>query len=108
MIDVAPLAEFLFARIAETKAAAEQVDADHWDTDFSGWMYPDVAELMGKFSPARVVADCDAKRLLVEVLLPIVDLGLIIGYGSESAVTALRTLGTSYVDHPDYDAEWRL
>ena len=86
-MDVVTITEFLLARIAEDEAGARAVvgDRNAWDTpewDASRW------------SPWRVLDECEAKRRLV---------------GDEwyEDPETLRILAAIYSDHPDYRDEWR-
>ena len=100
------LTAFLLARIAEDAAAAENVLADrppgaspNWDMDAGYW------------GPARVLAECEAKRRIVARcdyattdefgsdydLAPRYDLGL----------EVLQALALPYADHPDCREEWK-
>ena len=107
------LTEFLLARIAADEAAADDVDWDDYNP---------------LHQPARVLAECEAKRRIVErerwkpphgmdcdghpgAWMPHGDYGA--GYcmwgaehdGEQSAT--LRDLAAVYADHPDYRNEWR-
>lgn len=96
--------EFLLARIAEDEAVARVAIAENGgDLDSPGpkdWelhaddYYPTV-----DISPARVLAECEAKRLLVEYEAQWHD-PLIPSF-------VLRVLVLPYADHPDYLPEWR-
>jgi hypothetical protein len=103
------LTDFLLARIAEDEAAAR-----HRDTVTFGAERRRVANeaLHDPFDPARVLAECEAKRRIVDYREQV---------ASESAATgvpifeaqlsaydaALRALAVPYAEHPDYRDEWR-
>ena len=123
------LAEFLLARIAEDEAVAQA--ASH-----GGWIGP---ESMGAFEggdtvyidPARVLAECEAKRRIVELHAPVIPVSPFSKCGHpgcdqshsekrlppacptcptsdvDGACETLYTLAIPYVDHPDYRDEWR-
>ena len=102
------LTEFLLARIAEDKARAD----DAWKAVDNGaivWdrIHPDVRAAM--WAPARVLAECEAKRRIVNRWAD--------SFGQWNATQAdaaraqkdstLRLLALPYADHPDYDEKWR-
>ena len=139
------LTEFLLARIAEDEETARAADGPRWfhhdkvvtfeafgpdsgwvdasspisvDTRANGWH-------IVRWSPARVLAECEAKRQIVEMALH-----LIASFDDVDAEDAVRsggrqlwpdvnrrershawgrlaTLATVYADHPDYDEEWK-
>lgn len=88
------LTEFLLARIAEDEAAAERVLLDYGGGDLESL-------------EARVLAECEAKRRIVDRYS---DDAIWPDYqgGYESATEdAVRDLAAVYADHPDYDDAWR-
>jgi hypothetical protein len=100
---VVTLTEFLLARIAEDEARASEKGIDdppggHLDlvTDCDC----DEDHLPNYFlavKPARVLAECQAKRQLVTRVA-----------GNEDMLGAfLRDLSWPYANHPDYDQSWR-
>lgn len=128
------LADFLLARIAEDEATARAAAADvitmgrsdgqTWharDYEYegigvNGW--PDegksggertpVTDQITAWSPARVLAECEAKRRIVArhaVCAPNYDEGNRL----ETRVLdwTMRLLALPYADHPDYDESWR-
>jgi hypothetical protein len=120
------LDEFLLARIAEDKRIAvdaaaargkEKWTADGLTPDLSG----PAAEHAARFGPARVLAECSAKRSTVLACREIrPDLGFL---GSrphgmadfplaphdqhQLAALTLSLLALPYADHHDYRPEWR-
>lgn len=126
------LTDFLLARIAEDEAVAKAAIEDDGGEDegFSGqYGYltgrtgspldhkpsfgDDAARLITRFAvPARVLAECKAKRQVVELYR---------GVSKDARETrdelccageaylhdALRVLALPYADHPDYRNEWR-
>jgi hypothetical protein len=72
------ITDFLAARIDEDEALAETFSPDSFPQ-----LYP---------SPARVLAECEAKRRLIQVYND--------GY-------AVRVVAAVYADHPDWCEEWR-
>lgn len=116
------LTEFLLARIAEDKKAA---------TKILGYLrsYEVIDVLLSRTEnavttservpitpPARVLAECEAKRRIVEqaswtgpkdslrdrLLGPAADEAY-----RQGIMTALRLLSVPYADHPDYLPEWK-
>jgi hypothetical protein len=106
------LAEFLLARIAEDEAisrgVAEPLSPDEtFDVRFrtyeSDHTQGDSAHVR-RFDPARVLAECEAKRRIIEQSRRWLD----DGEGGETVATeALLQFGTVYADHPDYRQEWK-
>jgi len=135
------LAEFLETRIAENEAAASQIGGQHWwaaghpadswivASDEGPVVYnegaPTEAEAahMARWDPARVLAECEAKRRIVEWHPAVSGTGRdgepVIGcancIGSEDGQSftiagpclTLRLLALPYADHPDYQPEWK-
>lgn len=128
---MASIAEFLEARIAEDEALAQAAIEDDCGQDGG---FEDAFELLtagpekagplahvprfGKASariivwatPRRVLAECAAKRAIIEhwedpesfgPLPDDVDAGHAMG-----VETAFRALAAVYADHPDYQEEW--
>lgn len=97
------VADFLLARIAEdeTAAATAQLEFAH-----AGY---------GCYGPARVLAECAAKRAIIESLTNTaaahaneVSLGqkLVLAGMDTGLRIALQTLTLPYREHPDYDEDW--
>ena len=120
------LADFLLARIAEDEAAAREIPAGTWeDATQASWRYDHVF----RWSPERVLADCAAKRAIVE-MHALMDGGDpdSFPYESEDGRTVwpgcvicdgdstprrlgcdtVRHLAAPYADHPDYDPTWKV
>ncbi len=83
------LVRFLFERIAEDEAAARRAH---------GARVPP-----GLFGPGRVLADCAAKRGIVELQRA----DLMDDPDDWRADEILRLLALPYADHPAYQPEWR-
>lgn len=109
------LTDFLLARIAEDEADARQleVDLERWDHERAvngadGTQGSVVAATLrgGAFDPARVLAECEARRRIVEAFERAEANGVDseMGYG---LVVALELLALPYADHPDYREEWK-
>jgi len=130
------IVEFLLARIARDEALAEAAidDHPHWlamGHDLyqyeggvsSGYLAvdrraPQGVEHIANWDPARVLAECQAKRAIIELadeasgLDASVDLDRAVGprdFDAEPYVgdVILRQLAAVYADHPDYQPEWR-
>lgn len=100
------LTEFLLARIAEDEAAARRAIAgDVNELPFIACQCGRKIHL-GVSSPARVLAECEAKRRVAEDYGP----GAYFN-GSDPmdrlAYRWLCLLAEPYADHPDYRQEWR-
>jgi hypothetical protein len=94
------IAEFLLARIAEDEALVEKAR----ERNLPFWGDQLTARYVDRFSPARVLTECEAKRRIVE-LCNVDELVL----GSSPWWTrwpVLQALALPYSDHPDYRAEW--
>jgi len=105
------LTEFLTDRIAEDEAEAHVFDwAEPGEYEASD------VEASGEYvtiymAPSRLLAECEAKRRIIEVHLS--------GdawcdhcsggehRGNPDACPTLRLLALPYADHPDYDETWR-
>jgi len=118
------LTEFLLARIAEREAKARallrdleaQIEEEDFGPDERGpftparmlsaqlWAHYDGQTRRRSFArgqqiatladPGRVLAECEAKRSIVELI-------------SSPGPQALRLLALPYADHPDYLPEWK-
>jgi hypothetical protein len=102
------ITSFLLARIADTEAIARRVQA--------------VGSCEPAYDPARVLAECEAKRRIVALHWDIeqvvedetADEGLRIAPGGECAechhkthpCPTLRALTSVYTSHPDYNPDW--
>jgi len=115
------LIEFLLARIADDEAYARNAFGDHndvvpeWSEIWSGAVNiggnavdgpellltndSQVSRHIERWDPARVLAECEAKRRIVEELRE--------AFGSRRVGLIFRQLALPYADHPDYDERWR-
>jgi hypothetical protein len=99
---------FLLARIAEDEAVARTAAEQNWAwRTMSGVVVADRSTF-----PARVLAECDVKRRLVEAVQYLAGLPERMtmpdaksAYMLEEAIQAMAAI---YADHPDYREEWRL
>ena len=89
------LTDFLLARIAEDEATARYELGDLMADR------PDVYSALGGADPARVLAECEAKRRIVDAAC------LDVWEGHPLSDSALMALAAVYADHPDFDESWR-
>lgn len=96
------LTEFLLARIEEDEGAARSVASDDgWYDDASAGLHH------ARWTTARVLAECEAKRRIVERYSDNASSPDFQG-GYESGIEdALRALALPHAGHPDYDEAWR-
>lgn len=99
------LTDFLLARIAEDEAEARKAGSfTPWDRTFERDNYGHLL-----VQPARVLAECEAKRRIVDLCednLRDLSAG---GTGRRQFSSyALQILALPYADHPDFREEWRL
>lgn len=109
------LTEFLLARIAEEHALAEETlaagHARYGEENYDGVQHrtayePDDGWLLT--SPLRVLAECEAKRRIVEhAAANPMTWGSYSGDWDFAFDFVLPELAEVYSDHPDYQAEWR-
>lgn len=98
------LSEFLLARIAEDEEAQRSE---------SGWGRCDAPESY-HWGPARVLAECEAKRRIVEDAIhqrQWIDSDPGAGDGGKGRLycydDVVAILALPYADHPDYDESWK-
>ena len=121
------LTEFLLARIAEDEAdarlAMQHFKTGEWTHDGSiyaghemdevvDWVYNEAWAHIARHDPARVLAECEAKRRIVELHgpdQPYCDLNFSNADHAyfEGPCQNLQLLALPYADHPDYREEWR-
>lgn len=118
------LTEFLLARIVEDETVAREIAAEmvRVADQYRPGMAPDPDDMgIHAFEdgrntpavivgPARVMAECEAKRRIVAEHPQFVDADF--SYcetceRSTSPCSTLRILALPYADHPDYRPEWR-
>jgi hypothetical protein len=91
------ITEFLEARIAEDEERAgsgwARLGDTRWETDNYGRNF---------LTPSAVLAECAAKRKLVEMHTTCND----VSYGDASTYPEMRALAAIYADHTDYDPIW--
>lgn len=116
------LTEFLLARVAEDEAVAGETHGEHrWiepdDIHGDSWVITEGdVEFVAYMTPDRVLAECEAKRRIVEMHKPyrrIIGVGCDVCIGSapfpfpDHPCPTLRLLALPYAGHPDYDEEWK-
>jgi hypothetical protein len=123
------LAGFLLARIAEDEAVALEAGGEDWEQadgrkvrwlrnggNAHGWVafvdLPTATAHIARHDPARVLAECEAKRRIVEYAEMLNGQaahqgGEVAGYHATGLGIAIRLLAEPYATHPDYRAEWR-
>jgi len=127
------LSDFLLARIADDERAAqsewdwmiERHGPDFWSTGEgavmdSEWSLETDRDATLHVSPRRVLAECGAKRRIVELhreeLIERLDDefpgtpydALCVVDNDDFPCTTLRLLALPYAEHPDYDPEWKV
>jgi hypothetical protein len=117
------LTEFLLARIAEDEALAEVATPGQWERD-SGWSITAPApegwsghlvvvetkqrndsEFIARHGPTRVLAECEAKRRLIESAIEVIRCGGPIA--AHRGKLILYAMAFPYADHADYQEEWK-
>lgn len=104
------LTDFLLARIAEDEAVASYAATRGapTDTDFGGWWLGHYRHA-NRWSPARVLAECAAKRRIVKRCADTLAVdGWEYDDAPELAEATLYDLALSYTDHADYRERWKL
>ena len=98
------LTEFLLARIAEDEAVAQDHAPEEYPDGVAvgvfGWSDMELLTI----NPARVLAECAAKRRIVERADRMTDDDEF----EQDGWRLLGTLASVYADHPDYRQEWAL
>jgi len=120
------ITEFLLARIAEDEAVAQETMrravADPYTDAAEVTLYSNEAASSGSpivaATPARILAECEAKRRIVELYMAAevrTDMDTFLPEGADwilgrrwGAGYAARALAQPYADHPDFDPAWRI
>lgn len=109
-----PLADFLIARVDEDAQIARFVkwDSPTEDEQFCAWATPsdlDPDRLIVAIDYQRVLADCAAKRRIIEAYLEVVSQEApAYAAAADYMETVVRELASAYADHPDYETRWRV
>jgi Family of unknown function (DUF6221) len=106
------LADFLLARIDEESALAAAADQDAQQLgpitdDLPAGSEDRRVAHMFRWSPARVLAECEARRRIIEDYLAQLDSHRAGWDARTPRDLALRALALPYADHADYRSEWR-
>lgn len=124
------LVSFLQARLDEDERAAQAAQADeYWhkwhDSTFAAWQFDDqVAEHVRRLTPARMLAEVEAKRWIIDMweddpsAVRTLPDGVHDGRDPDEVETQVavaevvddivRILALPYADHPDYDPAWAV
>ncbi|HET8768401.1 MAG TPA: DUF6221 family protein [Pedococcus sp.] len=112
------ITEFLLARIAEDAAVAAEADEGSLPVaDPASWAvsvcYDEVWGPVGRadMDASRLLAECEAKRRIVEAYVDAYGANRDTMWGQETRVgltVAVDALVAVYSDHPDFKPEWRL
>jgi hypothetical protein len=92
---------------------AQNGDRELWDDEGALGMHDETAAHIVRWDPARVLAECDAKRRIVQQARPVTrdSTGVYprdVTYVYDVGVPwVLKLLALPYADHPDYRDEWR-
>lgn len=121
------ITEFLLARIAEDETVARESTPGPWSSAPAGYccqracvdpvvhnystLYWRDGDHIARHDPARVLAECAAKRVIValydDLLRGEVDHRDASGLGASLMHSdVIRALAAVYADHPDYRSEW--
>lgn len=95
------ITEFLLARIAEDEQVARAAQSPRGATIFTDPRRggkQSMLDHIARHDPARVLAECQAKRRIVAPW---------VGTVTENEARVLLALAAVYADHPDYSEEWR-
>lgn len=100
--DTQTIADFLLAQIAAAEAVARRIAA--------------VGSCDPAYDPARVLAQCEAHRRIVELLTTLDERRAVVGVGVDRwldgqwavAHAAATALAAIWADHDDYREEWAL
>ena len=122
--------EFILARVAEDEAVARdtirEIGRIEWVSEFAKpsitsagplWCDPDGVGVHVAAEPARVLAECGAKRRIIDAAWcdhEFIEMDR--GHGLDRNEMAerndypniIRMLAAVYADHPDFDPTWRL
>lgn len=102
------LADFILARIAEDEAVArEATQRGRWaDDDTTPWVCDEQTDHVA-MHPARVLAQCEAVRRIVEEHADVDPCDAHDASFETIDCDTLRALALPYADHPEFREEWR-
>jgi hypothetical protein len=100
--------EFLDARIAEDEAAAEAAIDGHFEASFP-WTDVDVLRHIERWSSARVLTECAAKRAIVRQLKSAMDDPWTYEFmARDLAEETLFMMARPWAEHPDFSPAWTV
>jgi hypothetical protein len=84
-------------------------DGELWDDEGALGMFTETAAHIARWDPARVLAECEAKRRLIAETLRFDTARTYEAFGAEAIYERLilTHLALPYADHPDYRQEWK-
>jgi len=113
------LTAWLIEQIAEDERLANTIRQRHWEADGAAviadhptnrivdYVYEEgAAEHIARWDPKRVLAECEAKRRIVELCEIVADLPDVDTSAFTLALNTLEDLARPYADHPDHRADW--
>lgn len=133
LVPTLTLTDFLLARIAEDESSARAATQGPWTSQGGGYVMPptpwtrgswersavvrpggyslsqsnaDAAHIV-RHDPARVMAECEAKREIVEIHSGRDGVCTYRDEYDPNGCGTLRALALPYAEHPDYCEEWR-
>ena len=107
MSETDALTQFLLARIAEDEMVARRAVGRSWDLRHTEWFIGTLEAVgldpfhVGAYRPDRVLAECAAKRWIVEAKPTD-------SYGEDVWTSHALALASVYDDHRDYQQKWKL
>lgn len=106
------LTDFPLARIEEDEADARAADALGQIAErITTSSCQEFADHIARWQPLRVLADCEARREVVQQYAAAVVAAAEEGWVKDGVERALeltiKTLATVHADHPDFDEAWR-
>lgn len=108
------ITEFLLARVSETEQQHNPGGGAHFDyeddslhTISCGYWQRETDVVCDCYGPARVLAECAAKRAVVD-LVEATNNPDVPADAWTVAKEAVRLLAIPYRDHPDYDPSWAV
>jgi hypothetical protein len=111
--------KFLRARLADDEKAAKEAPSELGDGEWPFWVDPDdhdartaAERFRDHFRPKRILAEVNAKRRILDELLPeVVGTDEMVDdewrNGCDNAGALLQMLALPYAYHDDYQDEWR-
>ena len=88
----------------EVADGGKRIDGEHMTIYDEGGHSAYQAEHIARWDPARVLAECEVKRQIIDALVPI---ATYLWLATPPAKHVLEILALLYADHEDYRPEWR-